>query len=148
MSVGPRVENFNIASDDHEHKRKCDFFVFVRKFPFWANLVKKIKIVSLSENLVPRLTRLCRIQWWCLLFPFLTGIIPFGLIWSKKTKLSLRLNFGICTNLNMQNSMVMFTFSIFDRNYPFWINLVQKNKTQFKGTLMQIWKSPYMFVFI
>ena len=27
----------------------------------------------------------------------------------------------------MQNSMVIFTFSIFEQKYPFWTNLVQKN---------------------
>ena len=30
------------------------------------------------------------------------------------------------SNLNVQNSVVMFTFSDFDRKYPFWVNLVQK----------------------
>ena len=43
------------------------------KHPFWANLVQKIKIVSLSWNLVPRLIWICRIKWWCSLFPFSTG---------------------------------------------------------------------------
>ena len=28
----------------------------------------------------------------------------------------------------MQNSMAMFTFSVFDWKYPFWTNLVQKIK--------------------
>ena len=37
-----------------------------------------------------------------------------------------RLKFGIHTNSNMQNSMVMFTFSVFDQKYPFCLNLVQK----------------------
>ena len=31
------------------------------KYPFWANLVQKIKIVSLSWNLVPKLIRIWRI---------------------------------------------------------------------------------------
>ena len=34
-----------------------------REYPFWANLVKKIKIVSLTLNLTPRLIRICRIKW-------------------------------------------------------------------------------------
>ena len=37
--------------------------------------------------------------------------------------------------------MVMFTFSIFDRNYPFWTNLVQKNKTQFKVKFWDMYNS-------
>ena len=33
----------------------------------------------------------------------------------------------------MQNSIVVFTFFALDQKYPFWANLVQKNKTcQFK----------------
>ena len=28
----------------------------------------------------------------------------------------------------MQNSIVMFTFSVCERKYPFWVNLVQKIK--------------------
>ena len=36
------------------------------------------------------------------------------------------LKLGTLTDLNMQISMVMFAFSIFHRNYPFWVNLVKK----------------------
>ena len=57
---------------------------FNHKYPFWVNLVQKLKIVSLSLKLVP--------------------------------------------NLNMQNSMVMFTFSVLERKYHFWANLVLKIK--------------------
>ena len=32
------------------------------------------------------------------------------------------------SKLNMQNSVVMFTFSDFDRQYHFWVNLFQKIK--------------------
>ena len=35
------------------------------------------------------------------------------------------LKFVAETNSNMQNSVLMFTFSIFDRKYPFWANLLQ-----------------------
>ena len=72
-------------------------------------MVQKFKIVSLSWNLSPRLIQVCRIQWWCSLFLFQNGNTLFGQIWS-----------------NMQNSMVMFTFSVFDWKYPFRANLVQK----------------------
>ena len=65
------------------------FLVFAWKYPFWANLVQKIKIVTLSLNLVPTLIRTCRIQWWCSFFWFLSGNTLFGQIWSKKSKLSL-----------------------------------------------------------
>ena len=41
------------------------FSVLEQKNPFWVNLVKKIKIVSLSWNLVPRLIWISEIQWRC-----------------------------------------------------------------------------------
>ena len=59
------------------------FFVFDRKYPFWANLVQKVKIISWSWNLVARLIRICWIQWCCSLFSFLTGSALLGQIWSK-----------------------------------------------------------------
>ena len=43
-----RAEKFNIVSNDHGRTRKCDFPVSDRKYPFWANLLQKIKIFSLS----------------------------------------------------------------------------------------------------
>ena len=46
------------------------FSVLDQKYPFWANLIKKIKIISLSWNLVPRLIRTCTIQWRFSLFPY------------------------------------------------------------------------------
>ena len=39
--------------------------VFDWKYIFWSNLVQKPKIACLSWNLEPRLTQICRIQWWC-----------------------------------------------------------------------------------
>ena len=57
------------------------FSVLDRKHPFWANLVHKIKIVSLSCNVVPRLILICRIQWWCSVFLFYAGNTLFW--WMK-----------------------------------------------------------------
>ena len=65
-TVGLREETFNIVSNDHGRMHKCDFSVFERKYPFWANLVKKNK------------------------------------------NCQSKLKFGIKTNSNMQNSMVLF----------------------------------------
>ena len=50
------------------------------KYPFYANLVQNIKLVSFSLNSVPRLTK----------------------------------------NFNMQNSVMVFTFSVLDRKHHFW----------------------------
>ena len=52
----------------------CSLF----KNTFCKNLVKKIKIVSLSRNLVARLIWIRWIQLWCSLFQFLTGHTFFG----------------------------------------------------------------------
>ena len=82
MFAGSRAEKFNIVSSDHERTQKCDFSVFNRKYPFrqiwlkkknltnsmvlftfsafdwkypfWKNLVQKIKIVILSWKSVLR----------------------------------------------------------------------------------------------
>ena len=62
--------------------------VFEWKYPFWANLVQKVKILTLSWNLVPTLIRTCRIQWWYLFILFLIENTLFGQICSKKSKLS------------------------------------------------------------
>ena len=56
--------------------------VFDWKYPFWVNLVKKIKIISWSGNLVARLIWICRIKWCCCIFWFLSGNTFFGQIWS------------------------------------------------------------------
>ena len=66
------------------------FFVFDRKWPFWANLVQNLKTVSLRWNLIPRLIQIYRIQWRYSLFLFLTGNAVFWQIWSKKSKLSVQ----------------------------------------------------------
>ena len=41
---------------------------------------------------------------------------------------SLSLKIGSVNSSNIQNTMVMFPFSVFDPKYPSWINLVQKIK--------------------
>ena len=52
--------------------------------------------------------------------------IPFlGKLGPKNQNFQFILKFGSWTNSNMQNSMAMFNFSNFYRNYPFWAHLVQ-----------------------
>ena len=68
------------------------FSLLDRKHLFWVNLVQKIKIVSLSWNLVPRPIWICRILWSCLLFllhwkhPFCSNLVRkikiFSLSWN------------------------------------------------------------------
>ena len=49
----------------------------------------------------------------------------------KIWKCQFDLKFGICTNPNMQNSVVIFTFSVLDQKHPFVANLVSQFKTVF-----------------
>ena len=62
------------------------FSVWDWKYPFWAHLVLKITIFSLSWNLVLRLIWICRIESQCSIFGFLTGNTLFGQIWSQNSK--------------------------------------------------------------
>ena len=64
--------------DYPEFNGYAHFSVFDWKYLFRANLVQKIKIVSLSCNLVPRLIRISRIQQCGSHFLFLTGNTIFG----------------------------------------------------------------------
>ena len=88
--------SWNLALDFFEYAELCKeyvvftFSVLDQKTPFWANLVFKIKIVSLSGNLVPRPIWICIIQWWCSLFSVFDRKYLFGEIWSKKPKLFVR----------------------------------------------------------
>ena len=38
------------------------FSVLDQKYPFWPNLIQKVKIVLFRWNLIPRLIQICRIQ--------------------------------------------------------------------------------------
>ena len=100
-----------------------EFSVLDRKYPFWANLAQKIKIVSLSWNLVFRPIRICRIHWRCSLCLFLIRNTLF-----RYRNCQFELKFGTFINLNMQNSMMVLTFSIFDRKYLFWGKFGPKNQ--------------------
>ena len=80
------------------------FFCFgsEKKFEDWVNLVKKLKIVSLSWNLVTRLIWISGIQWWCSLFLFFsTSVFQY-------------LSIFFSSNSNMQNSMVVSILSVLD----------------------------------
>ena len=44
----------------------------------------------------------------------------------KNQSCQFKLKFGAKTNLNMQSSVVVFTFAVLDRKHPFWENFNQK----------------------
>ena len=106
--VGPCAETFNTVGNAHGSA------IFL--------LVEKIKIVSLSWNLVHNLIRISRIQWWCSLFMFWANLVK------KKQNCEFKLKFGAKTNSNLQNSIAVFNFSVLDFEYPFGGTLFQKIK--------------------
>ena len=88
------------------------FSVFEHKYLSWVNLVQKFKIVSSKWNLIQRLTRICKIKWWCLFYPVSTeNSSLFGKFGPKNC--SCQLKIGANTNLNMKNWIVMFNFLCF-----------------------------------
>ena len=74
------------------------FFIFVQKYSFRPNLVQKLKIFRLSLSI------------------FSTGNTRYGL------------KFSAWNNSIMQNSVVVFTFSVLDHGFPFCANFVRKIK--------------------
>ena len=62
------------------------FSVFHQKYLFWANFVQRIKIVTLSWNLLPRLIRIWTVHWWWWRFLFSNENTLFEQIWVKKPK--------------------------------------------------------------
>ena len=46
------------------------------------------------------------------------------------------------TNSKTQSSMLVFTFSVFDRKYPFWVCLVKKKKSKL-SVYAEIWHLDY-----
>ena len=108
------------------------FADFRREYPFWPNLVQKIKVVSLSWNLVLRIISICRIQWWCgdfLLSAEISFLNKFDPILQNCL---VKVKFSNCTHSNMQKSMVMLTFSLFGWKYPFCKIGPQNQNCQFK----------------
>ena len=119
-----RPENSNIQNSNMQNLMMVfTFSVFHEKYPFCVNLVQKIKIISLSWNLVPILIWICKIQWWCSLFPFSTRNTFF--FWGGGGRISFKfvsLNWNLVprrwyllpigTYSKMDNSLVVFTFSV------------------------------------
>ena len=94
---------------------------------YWANLVHKFKIVSLSQIFGTRLTQVCRIQWWCSLLLFLqSGNTLLGKLGPKKiTIVSLNSNLAPTLIRICRIQWWYLPSSVFDWKYPFWAKLVQ-----------------------
>ena len=110
------------------------FFVFYREYPFCANLVQNVKIISLSWNLAPRLIRICKFQWWCSLFFVFNQKYPFCANLVQNVKI-ISLNWNLVASLiricRIQWYCSLFSFST--GSTIFWGKFGPKNKNyQFK----------------
>ena len=67
------------------------FSVFDRKYPSWANLAEKSKIVCSKWSLIQRLILIFRIQWWCFFICFRLEVpflgYPIGTNFVQKIKI-------------------------------------------------------------
>ena len=104
------------------------FFVFNRKYSFWANFIQKIKIVSLRWSLVTSLIRICRIQRCCSLFSFSIRNTLFQQISQKIKIISLRWNLVLRLIRICRIQRCCSLFSVFNRKYPLCTTLVEKIK--------------------
>ena len=104
------------------------FSVFNKKYPFRTTFVENIKIVSLRWNLIPRVIRICRIQWWCSIFLFRPEILFWRKFDPKNQLCWFKLKFGTQNNSNLQNSLAIFNLFVWYRKYPFCSNFFQKVK--------------------
>ena len=102
------------------------FTLLDRKYPFWVNLFQKMKIINLSWNSAQRLIRIWRIHWWSSLLLFSIRNTFLGQILYQNKNHLFKLNFGTKTYSNIQNWIVVFTFSTLGWQHPFRANLVQK----------------------
>ena len=98
------------------------FFSFWPEIPFLDKFEKKncqfkLKFVGLIG--------VCRIQWWCSLFLFSTRNTFFWVNLIQKIKI-VSLEFSTYTYLDMQYSMVVYLFCVFNWKHSFWANLVQQ----------------------
>ena len=78
--------------------------------------------------MVLRLIQICRIPFWCSLFLFLTSNTSLGKFGPKYQNCQFELKFGTYTNLNMQKSMMVFTFSVLDQKNLFFGKSGPKNQ--------------------
>ena len=105
------------------------FSVFDRKYPSWANLAEKSKIVCSKWSLIQRLILIFRIQWWCFFICFRLEVPFLDKFRPKNQNCQFELKIGTQTNSNMKNSMVMFSFSVFNWKYSFFKkHLLHKSK--------------------
>ena len=106
---GPKIKIVNLIKLKFEIQTNSDI-----QIPWWGKFGQKLKIISLTEYLNMQNLMVM------LIFPLSTGNTFFVQCWTQNSIL-LKVKFSTQTNSNMQNSMVMFSFSVLDRKYPGYI---------------------------
>ena len=106
---GPKIKIVNLIKLKFEIQTNSDI-----QIPWWGKFGQKLKIISLTEYLNMQNLMVM------LIFPLSTGNTFCVQSWTQNSIL-LKVKFSTQTNSNMQNSMVMFSFSVLDRKYPGYI---------------------------
>ena len=70
-----------------------------------------------------------------ILFKFVEAVTVISFIWS-------------CYSINLNSPLKIFVKHSYDGFIEYQIFMMVGLNARFKGTLMRIWKSPYMFMFI
>ena len=97
-------------------------------FSIFFGQICPINIVYLRSNSVPRIVEFDEdVHFFC----FGSKILIFGKFGPENQNCMFKIELGIYTNSSMQNSIVIFMFSLLDRKYPFWVNLLIKKSKLF-----------------
>ena len=126
--------SWNFALEQFEY---AEFNDDVHFFSFWLEILFLGKFGPKNQNCQLELKFRIRQIWICRIMLKISGVHFFcfrpekhslGKSGQKNQNCQFKQRFGTKTNLNMQNSIMMFTFSVFEHKYLLWVNLVQKFK--------------------
>ena len=134
--------------------QSVDFVIFMQFLAILFKLPPSHRSIPDGKPSVHRRNLICRIQWWCSRFRL--PMLQWSKFGPKNQNCQFQLKFDTYTNLNMQNSAVLFTFSVFDskylfdqiwskkkRNYQFqtgfWYHKIQICRIQQLLTFVQFW---------
>ena len=134
----------------------CSHFLFLTRNTFLGKFGPKNQHCQFQLKFCATLIWICRIMWkisGAHFFYFRPEKPLLGKSDQKYQNCQFKLEFGIKTNLNIQDSLVMFTFSVFELQYFSWVNLVQKfnivcSKWNLIQNLIQICKIQWWWLSI
>ena len=120
------------------------FFRFTQTFRIFGHAIvyfrlkgNIIKAFRFSVTLLaPLFAKLIQHIWFGVYQVYVYKAYLLGKFSPKIPNCQFKLKFGALTNSNLHNSIVMFTFSVFDRKYSFRANFIPKFKIV---SLVEIW---------